>query len=74
MLFKEQPRTQSEAESQGYILMDSGCTDRFLGHRYAHPDDESIILIFDDAGKPQIFLQAKLNQELKLGLFLQIRD
>lgn len=50
MLFKEQPRTQAEAEAQGYMLMDSGCTDRFLGHRYAHQDDDSIILIFDDAG------------------------
>ena len=26
------------------------CSDRFLGERFGHPDDGSIILIFDDAG------------------------
>ena len=47
--FWDQPRTSWDAESAGWILLGS-CSDRFLGHRYGHPDDASIILIFDDAG------------------------
>ena len=26
------------------------CTEKYLGHRFANPEDDSIILIFDDAG------------------------
>merc|ERR1711988_526474 len=45
----DQPRTQAEAESSGWRLLGS-CSDKFLGERYAHPDDNSIIIIFDVAG------------------------
>lgn len=31
------------------MILDS-CSDQFKGHRYGHPEDNSIILIFDDAG------------------------
>ena len=47
--FWDQPRTSWDAESAGWILLGS-CSERFLGQRYGHPDDGSIILIFDDAG------------------------
>ena len=47
--FWDQPRTSWEAESAGWVLLGS-CSDKFLGARYGHPDDGSIILIFDDAG------------------------
>ena len=26
------------------------CTEKYLGHRFANPEDDSVILIFDDAG------------------------
>ena len=42
-------RTRQEAEGQGWVLLGS-CTEKFLGHRFANPEDDSIILIFDDAG------------------------
>jgi len=45
----DQPRTQAEAESSGWRLLGS-CSDKFLGERYGHPDDNSIIIIFDVAG------------------------
>jgi len=47
--FWQQPRTRGEAEANNWILL-SPCSDKFLGHRYAHPNDDSIILIYDDAG------------------------
>ena len=44
-------RTQEEAESQGWMLLNENeCSGKFLGNRLAHPEDDSIILIFDDAG------------------------
>ena len=42
-------RTREEAEGQGWVLLTS-CTEMFLGHRFANPADDSIVLIFDDAG------------------------
>ena len=42
-------RTRAEAEGQGWVLL-SSCTEMFLGHRLANPADDSIVLIFDDAG------------------------
>lgn len=49
--FYSQPRTQEEAESQGWMLLNENeCSGKFLGNRLAHPEDDSIILIFDDAG------------------------
>merc|ERR1712055_522239 len=47
--FNSQPRTASEAEAAGWLLI-SACDEKFLGHRYANPADFSIVLIFDDAG------------------------
>jgi len=47
--FWSQPRTRAEAEGQGWVLL-SSCTEMFLGHRFANPADDSIVLIFDDAG------------------------
>merc|ERR1711976_1062429 len=48
--FWSQPRTRSEAESAGWVLVSSCDSDKYLGHRFANPDDDSIILIYDDAG------------------------
>ena len=47
--FHSQPRTASDAESEGWVLMAS-CDGTFLGHRYARVSDESLVLIYDDAG------------------------
>ena len=47
--FWQQPRTRGEAEAGGWIQL-SPCSDKFLGNRYANPNDDSIILIYDDAG------------------------
>merc|ERR1711936_867267 len=47
--FYSQPRTSSEAEAAGWELV-SSCDGKFLGHRYADPQDFSLVLIFDDAG------------------------
>ena len=49
--FQSQPRTASEAKAEGWKLIDKcSSSSNFLGHRYAHPDDNSIVLIFDVAG------------------------
>ena len=41
-------RTQWEAKDQGWVLQTQ--SDPILGKRFAHLDDDSIILIFDEAG------------------------
>lgn len=49
--YTSQPRTASEAEAGGWKLIDKcSSSSNFLGQRYAHPDDNSIVLIFDVAG------------------------
>ena len=47
--FSSRPRTAGEAEAAGWILLDS-CSDQFRAHRYGHPDDATLILMYDDAG------------------------
>jgi len=49
MQFNDQPRTVTEAEELGWVLVGS-CDGVFAGHRYSAPDDYSLVLIFDDAG------------------------
>merc|ERR1712027_27815 len=48
--FWSQPRTRSEAESNGWVLVSSCDPDKYLGHRFVNPEDDSIVLIYDDAG------------------------
>jgi hypothetical protein len=47
--FHSQPRTAAAAEGEGWVLMAS-CDGTFLGHRYANPNDPSLVIIYDDAG------------------------
>ena len=49
--FWVQPRTRAEAEAAGWQLL-SGCSEGavFLGERYGHPEDDSLVLIYDAAG------------------------
>jgi len=47
--FNDQPRTASEAEALGWVLM-SSCEGKFLGQRYADPSEFSEVLIYDVAG------------------------
>ena len=46
-----QPRTRAEAEAAGWQQL-SGCSEAavFLGERYGHPEDDSLVLIYDAAG------------------------
>ena len=53
--FYSQPRTSAEAVAAGWKLLSScdsyvGQVHKFLGLRYAHPDDSSVVLIYDQAG------------------------
>jgi len=47
--FHDRPRTQAEAEAEGWKLLGS-CDGQFLGHRFGDPSDPSLNLIYDDAG------------------------
>ena len=46
-----QPRTRAEAEAAGWQQL-SSCSEAavFLGERYGHPEDDSLVLIYDAAG------------------------
>lgn len=46
--FHSQPRTQWEAKDLGWELQPP--SELFLGKRFANPNDDSLMLIFDDAG------------------------
>ena len=48
ILYKCLFRTQWEAKDLGWIIQPQ--SEYFLGKRFAHQDDDSLMLIFDDAG------------------------
>ncbi|CAG0918062.1 unnamed protein product [Notodromas monacha] len=50
-VFQPYPRTQAEAESQGFTQIGSGtCEEGFAGHRYALNGDYSVIVVYDVNG------------------------